>query len=194
MTLRLGPTEFDPADRPLVVAHDDPAGVEPVDKVLKQAVGQGADVVELPFARLDSAETGVETERIPVCVVVSSLAELEGVTRLGAVAVRWSGAPTRGSVLRRAAPGVPLVWSTTDPDDGPVPGDWLIVPVERCAALAERAPGVIGLIDLGIRSDRAELAALVTLALEGPVDGFVTVSPTTVRRTAHVIRAVERSR
>ena len=49
-------------------------------------------------------------------------------------------------------------------------------------------------MDLGARADRAEVAAAVAVAMEGRVDGFVTVAPTAVRRAAHVIRAVERTR
>ena len=200
MLVRLGPTDLDPDLRPIVlVVAPSIEGGQPLETWVKQAIGQGADLVEVPLTRLDPATAeAMRDASLAIGVSCERLADVDGALASGAAALRWNGEPTHLAEVRARVGSIPLVVSMPADADSEVPalgpGDWLVVPWEHRERLTERATGVLGLVDLGVRTDRAELAAAVTVALEGDIDGFVTVAPTAVRRAAHVIRAVERTR
>jgi hypothetical protein len=196
--VRLGPTELDPDVRPIVLAAASTVvGDQPLETAIKQAIGQGADLVEVPAERLGAAPApALRDSSLAVCVTCERLDEVDRVSTCGVAAVRWSGVLASVTEVRARLGSLPLV--VFDGAEGPPlvrrPGDWWVVSWEQRERLTDRPAGVLGLVDLGARTDRAELAAAVTVALERGADGFVTVAPTSVRRAAHVIRAVERTR
>lgn len=200
MLVRLGPTDLDPDLRPIVlVSSPSIDSGQPLETSIKQAVGQGADLVEVPACRLDPlTAVTLRDAALAICVSCERLDEVDGALVGGAVALYWNGDLALVATVRERLGSVPLVRSWHDDVDvdsaALQAGDWLVVPWERRERLNARPTGVLGLVDLGARTDRAELAAAVTVALEGNADGFVTVAPTAVRRAAHVIRAVERTR
>ena len=74
-------------------------------------------------------------------------------------------------------------------------GDWGIVGEASQDVVAARADAqVVPIVDLGPEADRARIAAAVTVGLEHGAQGFRTVAPRAVRRSAFVVRALERSR
>ena len=200
MQVRLGPTDLDldPDVRPIVLVASPSIELgQPLETSVKQAVGQGADLVEVPVHRLDvSTAVALRDAALPICISCEQLDEIEPALAAGAAALHWNGDLAVASSVRARLGPVPLVVSVHEPADIEAlqVGDWCVVSWEHREWLSSRAAGVLGLVDLGVRSDRAELAATVTVALEGDGDGFVTVAPTAVRRAAHVIRAVERTR
>lgn len=197
MQVRLGPIELDPDVRPIVLAAASSiAADQPLETAIKQAIGQGADLVEVPAEQLGpTAATALRVAALAVCVTCERLDDVERASPSGAAAVRWTGDPARTTEVRARLGGLPLVVFDLDVGADHVhrPGDWWVVSWEQRARLVDRPAGVLGLVDLGARTDRAELAAAVVVALELGAEGFVTVTPTSVRRAAHVIRAVERT-
>ncbi len=180
--LRIGDDLHDLDIRPLVIARPSVVGMGDDDlvRVAKDAVGRGADLVELPRSRVTPTIMGA----------------------LGAVGVRivTGREPPDGHSARTGRPAATLVVVPTDdgtdvstvftPDPEVAgPGDGLIVPRGERGRLEGDGAAVI--VDLTPLGDRGELAALVADALGRGASGFLTTAPEPVRRAAHVIRAVE---
>ena len=93
MLVRLGPTDLDPALRPIVLAAASSIACDqPLETSVKQAVGQGADLVEVPAARLEPSNAAARRDvGARVCVRCERLDEVDGALDHGAVAVRWTG-------------------------------------------------------------------------------------------------------
>ena len=198
MQVRIGSADLDPDLRPIVVAAAPSiADDQPLETAIKQAIGQGADLVEVPVARLDtSGAAGRRASSPAMCVSCARLDEVDRALDAGAIAVRWVGESYQTDDVRDRLGAVPLVVSGNAAVHGATlrSGDWWVVAWEHRHRLEGRGAGVLGLVDLGACTERAEVAAAVTVAMEGRIDGFVTVAPTAARRAAHVIRAVERTR
>lgn len=183
--LTIGDDSFDLDLRPLVIARPGGAHADGDDLVryAKEAVSQGADLVELDAATLSPRlVTTLEAATIPVVARIvgpGAVAWFDGVVgvTLQAGAVPPASAP--GSVVRFSADPTLLR-----------PGDGRLVD-PRAVTPGDPGPGVAGIVDLGASTDRALLAAAVADALAHGAQGFVTTTPTPVRRAAHVIRAVE---
>lgn len=233
MQLRIGTNLFDLDRRPLVVARLSASVTDQVGLLgaTKQAVGQGADMVEVPARDLTAtAIQGVDAAGVGVVGLVRDVEEITGLARpelgWGAqgsvrrgsdVALMPDAARSQVAAVQRAperqnrcAPSAPLVravrWDGPDPmPRSPWPGltvfstrlhdicagGGLIVAPDALEQLAAVPAGAIGIVDMGEITDRAAVAALVTVALELGATGFITDFPSPVRRAAHVIRAVE---
>lgn len=189
--VRIGATVFDLQRRPLVIAllsapDDDLTGLA---ARAKEAVGQGADLVALPAAAVTAGvpdalgEVGVGSVG-----VATTAAAVEALAARRIAMVLWEG-PLPLPDLRRAPADRPRLLARTAA--GLRPGDGVVIAPDRLAELDRIPPGVMGIVDLSTVTSRAPAAALVTVALEQGAVGFVTSSPSSVRRAAHVIRAVE---
>lgn len=188
--VRIGATVFDLQRRPLVIALlgdlvGDAAGLVPA---AKEAAGQGADLVALPVG-VSTGGLPVSLEQVGVgCVGVAATApDIEELTN-GQVAMILCEGPAAIGRLRSASDRPPILARTTD---GLRRGDGVVVAADRLADLDRIPPGVMGVVDLSTVTSRAAAAALVTVALEAGAVGFLTAAPSSVRRAAHVIRAVE---
>lgn len=193
--VRIGATEFDLARRPLVVVDgalestDDHLDAAHLSSVAKNAVAHGADLVIVPSQALSLQVTEAFADVGIGCVAeVVDAAGAVSCAENGATMVVWGGpdAPPCDlgvCTLVRGASGAES-WAC----------DGIVVAPDRLELVRDRPEGSIALVDLGSVTDRAELAALVVVALEAGVDGFVTFSPRSVRRAAYVIRAVEHAR
>lgn len=188
--VRIGATVFDLQRRPLVIALlDDPvgdgAGLVPV---AKEAAGQGADLVALPAAT-SAGGLSVALDQVGVgCVgVAGTVGDFEVLTNRQVTMILWEGSTPIGPLA--STPDRPAILTRTT--DGLRRGDGFVVAADRLADLDRIPHGVMGIVDLSTVASRAAAAALVTVALEQGAVGFLTAAPSSVRRAAHVIRAVE---
>lgn len=175
--------------RPLVIARLDEPVADDIGVVAaaKDAIARGADLVELSAAGVSTAVCDA-LDRIDVgyVVCVSGTDPRSDPVYRRAVALHLDGSWVDPGGIRSAR--VPVL--STDPAlVGP--GDGLVVDPDHLATLADRPDGAGGIVDLTMIGQRAELAAVVTLALEFGATGFLTAAPSPVRRAAYVIRAVE---
>lgn len=187
MQLRIGDDIFDLDARPLVIARPSSAalGDDDLVRLSKDAVGDGADLVEIARCRLDEQLTGVLS-----AAGIRILARPGPTDGPGEPAVALD---VTGPLDRSGAGSADPVRFSSDPTRLR-PGDGQILTVTDLDPLGRLDPGIVGIVDLcGMRS-RAELAAVVAWALGMGAGGFITTEPMPVRRAAHVIRAVEHAR
>lgn len=192
----IGATVFDLQRRPLVIAMlensgHDPGGTEHgcLLGAAKEAAGQGADLVACPANAVSEGLPDALADIGVACVgVATDTAEVEVLVKRHVAAILWAG--PEDAVDRRAARSDRIDWFSRCAV-GLLPGDGIIVEPDQVGRLARTPPGVVGIVDLSAIVARAEVAALVTVALGAGASGFITSAPSAVRRAAHVIRAVE---
>ncbi len=177
--------------RPLVVARLDGCLQEPPGllTVVKDAAGHGADLVVLPTERVtQTVAVALDEAGVGWMAETSGASGFADAADRGATVVHWtgSGAPPALDVSAGSRPRVFAAHT-----DGLGPGDGLVVTPGDLASLSELATGQLGVVDLTGHTDRATLAALVTVALDRGAAAFIADAPRPVRRAAHVIRAVE---
>lgn len=184
--IRIGMNSQDLDIRPIVIARLPIGDLADDDlvRISKDAIGQGADRVELDAARLTAAvRAALAAASVPVLARIRSAAQWSDPGGFDAVRVEPSG----GEPFPR--PAVASVFSTRA--DLLNPGDGWIVPAADFARDPAVPEALVPVVDLTGIGGRAELAAVVADALGRGAGGFITTAPTPVRRAAHVIRAVE---
>ena len=194
MLLRIGSVELDTARRPLVIAVvRAEVGDLAVAAAVKQVHSLGADVAEVAGDDLDPQtcrQLGEQGLSWSVATDVPQVAA-RAIAR-GAVALRWTG-PRSVDAARPAVAEVPVLAPFASP--WLREGDWGVVGESPGNEVVSRAAaGVLPIVDLGPEADRARVAAAVTIGLEHGAQGFRTFAPRAVRRSAFVVRALERSR
>ncbi|HET8929377.1 MAG TPA: hypothetical protein VFN21_01845 [Acidimicrobiales bacterium] len=196
MQVSIGATVFDLQRRPLVIAVLErpgrgPAGLERgcLMGMAKEAAGLGADLVICPAAAVTEGLPGALADIGVGCVgVATDPVEAEALVRRNVVAILWQGP---GDRVDRGPVGSHSIPTFSRTGESLLPGDGVVVEPDELTELDRTPPGVVGIVDLSAIVGRAEIAALVAVALEAGASGFITSSPSAVRRAAHVIRAVE---
>jgi hypothetical protein len=197
--VRIGTSDFDIERRPLVVAVleagralDGEIG-GPVTAA-KEAMGRGADLVALAAAAVaDGLPEACEAVGVGCVGIATSAAEAATLASRRVAAVIWQGSRPPVDL---DLDGPPPVWADAEAiltrPASPTAWPRTVVVARDGLATLDRIPAdVVGLVDLSGITDRAATAAFVTVALERGASGFVTPSPSAVRRAAHVVRAVE---
>lgn len=162
-------------------------------RAAKEALGHGADLIELPATVVTADAVGVCAEVGIGCIAtVADVASMDRLVSTGVSALRWLG----DTPVPRPDPTAHLErpWILAAHAEGLAVGDALVVPREMLGAwerLDRSGDGVSAVVDLTGVDERAALAALVTVALEHGANGFLTTRPSAVRRAAHAIGAVE---
>ncbi len=173
--------------------HDDPivlarvAGNRGLDmpRAVKEAVQNGADIVlfdSQTFAEqwnafpFEMTHWGVSTDDV-------RLARRAATT--GATLIDW---------LDVGRPDIHLPVLVRDRKRAKRGDGWCCREIDALQGPLDCAEDISTIIDFDTCSDRAELAALVTLARHSGANGFVTMAPRPVHRAAYVIRSLEKAR
>lgn len=172
-------------DDPIVLARVSGNRGLDMPRAEKEAVQNGADIVLLDSQTFAEHCTEFSLELTPWGVTTGEEQLARHAATAGATLIDWRG---------EGRPEVNLPVLVRDRRRAKRGDGWCCGQIDALRGPFDSSEEISTLVDFGACSDRAELAALVTLARHLGANGFVTIAPKPVHRAAYVICSLEKVR